>query len=309
MVAPRLAFVRGGLEGSAVRYGLHPRLVSHRPGDHGAYHHWVGFARRRGTRAQRETAYGDSHSLHGGDSTPPDSGLGFALRSRLGRGCGGVLSSWRNRASRCWSLSVSLMGPEDIMHPRDDKSLFGPGGHRPDGRITRSVIPDEHYSAVGKVSDAWADLEFEIDFTIWKLQEVDQQEGACVTSQLISVLPKLDALLSLVRHWNFSADLDKRLGRFKGEIGPMVMNRNRIVHDKRVVFHERGRSYVARFEVSAKSTLKYGPREETIDSLTEFLHQIYQKLDEFDEIKKVIDAEWPTLHDKYRTPPLDIEEA
>ena len=55
-------------------------------------------------------------------------------------------------------------------------------------------IPDERYIALGKVADAWADLEFDIDQFIWKLMRTEQALGACVTAQMISSHPRFRAL-------------------------------------------------------------------------------------------------------------------
>jgi hypothetical protein len=46
---------------------------------------------------------------------------------------------------------------------------------RPDEYIP---IPDEHYAAVVRVADTWADLEFEIDTLIWDLLQTPQAFGA-----------------------------------------------------------------------------------------------------------------------------------
>ena len=59
---------------------------------------------------------------------------------------------------------------------------------------TESEIPDSHYAAMGKVDDAWCGLELCIDYLIWELLGVDQIVGACVTSQFISVHPRLKTL-------------------------------------------------------------------------------------------------------------------
>jgi hypothetical protein len=64
----------------------------------------------------------------------------------------------------------------------------------PDGYIP---IPDPHYIAIGKVADAWADLEFDIDQLLWRLMRTEQALGACVTAQMISTHPRFRALGAL----------------------------------------------------------------------------------------------------------------
>lgn len=188
--------------------------------------------------------------------------------------------------------------------PVYDKSLFGEGGYE---SVRPASISDAHYAAIGKLVDAWADLEFEVDLAIWKLQGVEQALGACVTAQLVSILPKLDALRSLANRLGLGETIDKKLKRFHGDIGPLVSERNRRVHDKRVVFFSSDiRGEVCRFEVSAKSTLKWGPALERIDELTELFRRIRWKIQEFEKIKEEISAAYASLRQKSPAPQSHI---
>jgi hypothetical protein len=76
-----------------------------------------------------------------------------------------------------------------LWNPSDEEVASPPRSRR---------IPRSHLAAIGKVIDAWGDLEFEIDRVIWSLMGVQQPFGACVTSQLPSVYPKLSALRALL---------------------------------------------------------------------------------------------------------------
>src|SRR5260370_35378382 len=78
-------------------------------------------------------------------------------------------------------------------------------------------IPDAHYAAMGKVADAWADLEFEVDRLIWHLLGTNQALGACVTSQMISIHPRLQALRALAELCEISKPVMERLGTFVGK--------------------------------------------------------------------------------------------
>jgi hypothetical protein len=145
-------------------------------------------------------------------------------------------------------------------------------------------IPDEHYAAMGKVADSWADLEFEIDQLIWEFLQTAQALGACVTAQMISVHPRMNALIALAKLWEISAAHLDDLGRFYGKIGPLADKRNRLIHDKR--FIELTKKQVVRFEVSAKSRLKFEPVPETIGSLTNFAREVTAMQLEFLLIKQ-----------------------
>jgi hypothetical protein len=113
-------------------------------------------------------------------------------------------------------------------------------------------IPDAHYAAIGQVTDAWADLEFEVDRVIWDLMGVQQPFGACVTSQIISIHPKLKALRALLHLWE-ADELANEIGSFAGSMYELADLRNRTVHDKRFTTHPNRE--VVRFEVTTTKRL------------------------------------------------------
>jgi len=71
----------------------------------------------------------------------------------------------------------------------------------PEGTVDDYTL--SHLAYVGLAVNSWADLEFEIDFTIWDLMDCPQALSACLTAQLVSPIPKLKVLLSLVRLYEF----------------------------------------------------------------------------------------------------------
>jgi hypothetical protein len=168
-------------------------------------------------------------------------------------------------------------------------------------------IPDEHYAAMGKVADSWADLEFEIDQLIWEFLQTAQALGACVTAQMISVHPRMNALIALAKLWEISAAHLDDLGRFYGKIGPLADKRNRLIHDKR--FIELTKKQVVRFEVSAKSRSKFEPVPETIGSLTNFAREVTAMQLEFLLIKQRVLTELSASQDKPRAPLPSITRA
>lgn len=60
------------------------------------------------------------------------------------------------------------------------------------------VLPEDHAARIGRISDAWAHLEFEIDRGIWTLLATQHQLAACVTAQLSFIHPRIKAFISLV---------------------------------------------------------------------------------------------------------------
>jgi len=185
----------------------------------------------------------------------------------------------------------------------EDKALYGAGGFKPSGS-SPSVVPDEHYAAIGKVVDAWADFEFEVDRTIWDLLGEHQSLYACVTAQLISVLPKLDALTSLLDHIGVPREIIKSVKKFSSNIGALVKRRNRTIHDPRVIWY--GHGEVARFEVSAKGGLKFEPVVETIAELLDLRVEIDKQLTAFQTIKQDIADALPSSPYRFRLRPVRI---
>jgi hypothetical protein len=168
---------------------------------------------------------------------------------------------------------------------------------RPDEYIP---IPDEHYAAVGRVADTWADLEFEIDTLIWDLLQTPQAFGACVTGQMISVHPRLQALRSLAALWEISKALDDKLAELDGEISALAEKRNRTIHDKRLVRWKT--KDVVRFQISARRKLKFGPEPESIADLDKFRDVIRKLTERFVLVARDIRTELASSAEKQRSP-------
>ncbi len=162
-------------------------------------------------------------------------------------------------------------------------------------------IPDAHYAAIGRVVDAWADLEFEIDQLIWLLMNVQQPFGACVTAQLISIHPRIDALKSLVAIWEINQSIVDDLNKFYSKtISPLVPKRHRIIHDKRLTREKT--QEVVRFEISAKGKLSFEPKAETVTDLDKFREEIISARGEFSAIHDRIIDDLLASRNKQRKP-------
>jgi hypothetical protein len=173
-------------------------------------------------------------------------------------------------------MKSSDEGKTLLWNPTDEEASTPPPSRR---------IPYPHYAAIGKVIDAWGDLEFEVDRVIWDLMGVKQPFGACVTSQIISVQPKLRALRALLHLWGADALADE-VGSFAGGMYELSELRNRIVHDKRFILHPN--NDVVRFEITTPKKLTFYPKIETKDDLAEFVTRINQKRILFDDIREKI---------------------
>jgi hypothetical protein len=146
-------------------------------------------------------------------------------------------------------------------------------------------IPHAHYAAIGRVIDAWGDLEFEVNRVIWELMGVQQPFGACVTAQIISIHPKLRALRALLHLWG-AADLAREVGSFAGDMYELADLRNRVVHDKRFVLHPN--RDILRFEVTTPKELTFAAEVETRNDLNSIAERIYAKIKLFNIIRDKI---------------------
>jgi hypothetical protein len=162
------------------------------------------------------------------------------------------------------------------------------------------LIPDEYYAGLGKVADAWADLEFDIDQFLWKLMRTDQALGACVTAQLISSHPRFRALYALVRLYAVKDETAKEVGTLSGEVAGLQTQRNRIIHDKRMM--RATTKQVVRFQVTADNKLEFGPQPESPKSLNEFKEKITAVRIKFDQLRKKIETEIEASPDKWKSP-------
>lgn len=147
-------------------------------------------------------------------------------------------------------------------------------------------IPARHGIAIAVAVMAWSDFEFEIDYAIWELMDSPQALSACLTAQLVSPIPKLNALLSLVRLYQFGEELENRLSQFSGSIGGLVERRNRIVHDKRIWDPSTGK--IRRLNVTARGRLKFVEEPETIEDLKDFAQSATEARWKFVEIRDEI---------------------
>ena len=171
-------------------------------------------------------------------------------------------------------------------------------GPPPDGM--HIPIPDDHYAAVGRVSDAWADMEFEIDRLIWHLLQTNQALAACLTSQMISIHPRLQALRALVSLWELSEPILTELARLDGEMSALAEKRNRSIHDKRLIRWKT--KQVVRFQVSARRKLEFGPQPENISDLDAFKATIQKLTEKFVVLSQKIKAELLESAEKQRAP-------
>jgi hypothetical protein len=150
-------------------------------------------------------------------------------------------------------------------------------------------LPDEHYIAIGKVCDAWARLEFDVDHSTRHLLQTPQAMAACVTAQIINIHPKLAALQALCSLFlGKEHDLCTELASFSGRLSGEADRRNRIVHDRRIISKQTGKVY--RLCITAKRTLEFKPQEDNLNEIIDFISKLLSTRIEFSDLWKRIDA-------------------
>ena len=178
------------------------------------------------------------------------------------------------------------------------KMLFKKGEQPPSD--TFIGIPDDHYAALGKVADAWADLEFEIDQLIWQLMHTNQALGACATAQMIGPAPRLKTVLALANLWELSKETQDDLRSLEGSINNLGQSRNPASHDKRLLRWED--KQVVRLGVTTKKKLVFEPVPETKQSLLDLRSKILCLIDDFNKAKINISNELLSSRDKWLGP-------
>ena len=131
------------------------------------------------------------------------------------------------------------------------------------------------YAAAGKISSAWAHIEFTLDALIWQMIEGDPASlSPSVTSQLNGVASRVRIIVAqmyLRGAVGGKKSLIARLNDFQGNSGSKVLLRNRAVHDVWVM-SESGDAY--QFQVAVADELFFGLRPRTLEDLEDDFQQI-----------------------------------
>lgn len=97
--------------------------------------------------------------------------------------------------------------------------------------ITPLPEDNEFYKNVGRVASEWSHLEHILDLTIWKLSGMPENVSACITSQIMGVTGRCNAVMNLSRLRGIA---EKELAPYrslKGDSYVIAELRHRVVHD------------------------------------------------------------------------------
>ena len=95
------------------------------------------------------------------------------------------------------------------------------------------------YYEIGRIASVWSMLEFNIDQLIWKLLDVEQTLGACITTQIMGIAPRIRSLKALLEVFRAPKHFIKKINKFSDKIIPMQEERNRLIHDPWFINNER----------------------------------------------------------------------
>ena len=130
-----------------------------------------------------------------------------------------------SRRHRAWSRRLSLA------------PLISFSSHKPEHTMTDTPKPPfptpheaNHLEYVGIISSAWAQLEFIIDGTTWRLGGIEPNVGGCLSANLGSIHLKLRSLYALLELNNASKETLKKFRDFQNRISGTADKRNRVVH-------------------------------------------------------------------------------
>ncbi len=145
----------------------------------------------------------------------------------------------------------------------------------------------EQYRAIGHVAVRWSRLEANIATQLWRLADVDDGPGACLTSQIVGVSRLLDALRSIVIFRGGSTGLVSKLQKFAAKSYGLVEKRNRVIHDD-WYFYPTGPS---RHEIKAKGRLVWEIKPESAAAVEAVAIEIAWHTAAFYEIARQIAVE------------------
>lgn len=152
-----------------------------------------------------------------------------------------------------------------------------------EGNLT---LPNDYASMIGRIVEAWAHFEFEVDIGIWKLLGVPDQLTACVTSQLSSMHPRFNAFIALAQVAGADQKTIDKLKTFMAtRVSGLIERRNRSAHDPRMV--KKSDKTVSRLSISARNgkvSFEFVP--EPIDSLKKTYNDIHGTVRDFLELRR-----------------------
>lgn len=161
----------------------------------------------------------------------------------------------------------------------------------PDDGILLNVIPYEYAHEIASIVSYWAQLEYDLDGTIWDLAGLydSPRIAACLTAQYSTVAHRFNALISIARLRGVSEFELAKLNKYRERVLALADRRNRVVHDpwmtsvdyKKPAGQHTGKTY--RLQKTARSKLEYAYKPISLDELKALKDEIVAAISAFSE--------------------------
>ena len=147
---------------------------------------------------------------------------------------------------------------------------------------THAADFEPYFVAMGRVANAYSQLEFTINDAIWELANVERAIGVCLTAQMIGPGPRNRCLLALLNLRKAPKPILDQFNVISKKIEGLAAQRNRYVHDPFVLNEDTGE--IHRMEASADKSISYGFMDADVTKLTALVEQIEKTGNEFNQL-------------------------
>ena len=156
-----------------------------------------------------------------------------------------------------------------------------------------------HFEYIGIISSAWAQLEFIIDGTTWRLGGITPNVGGCLSANLGSIHLKLRSLYALLELNNASKETLKKFRDFQNRISGTADKRNRVIHHPWLPIVSPQGTQIGQFIIRADSKgREFGSKPIPLSDLIELNREITRRIAAFLKLRERFAAELPAFGKK-----------
>lgn len=142
-----------------------------------------------------------------------------------------------------------------------------------------------YYTGVGRVAVAWSFFETHVNMTIWELADIEQQMGACITAQIIPIMPRFRAMVAIVELRGGTKKMIGKLNSMSSEADALSRRRNRFIHDPAVAD---ANGNPLRLEITADRKLEFRLQPSALTEMRDLEHDITDLTNRFYDLKTEI---------------------
>jgi hypothetical protein len=141
---------------------------------------------------------------------------------------------------------------------------------------------EPYFTAIGKVANAYSQMEFSVNDAIWELANISRSAGVCMTAQMIGPGPRNRCLLALLKFRQAPLTMLDDFNVISRKMEKVAAKRNRYVHDPIVMETETGE--ISRMEATADKHIRYGFVAAEVADLIALIIEIDNVGHEFDKL-------------------------